>query len=98
MYYNLCYVFLRCPYPASSCIYFLGSTQFQTNWEANPDETKKNKSYVYYTLGNLEPNRGYIFRIIAWNAIGRSPPSDPSDIVFTGNLLLIYCSLKRERY
>ena len=67
------------------CLFFSGSSAgFETHWEANPDETKKNQSYVYYTLGNLQPNTGYQFRIIAHNAMGKSDPSDPSDKVFTG--------------
>ena len=67
---------------------FSGSEGFVTEWEANPDETKKNQSYVYYTVGNLKPNTGYRFKIIAWNEVGKSPPSDPSDKVFTGQLVI----------
>nr|XP_058964313.1 protein sidekick-2-like isoform X2 [Pocillopora verrucosa] len=61
-----------------------GSESFVTNWEANPDDTRKNRSYVSYTVGNLEPNTGYRFRIIAWNEKGKSKPSEPSDRVITG--------------
>lgn len=62
-----------------------GSESFVTNWEANPDDTRKNRSYVSYTVGNLEPNTGYRFRIIAWNEKGKSKPSEPSDRVITGS-------------
>lgn len=61
------------------------SSSYQTNWEASPDETKRNQSYVSFTVGNLKPNTGYRFRIIAWNEVGASPPSDPSDKAFTGD-------------
>ena len=64
--------------------FFVGSSEFKTEWEADPDDTKKNQSYVYYTVGNLKPNTGYQFRIIAWNEVGASPPSDPSNKVYTG--------------
>ena len=63
---------------------FIASSSYQTNWEASPDETKRNQSYVSFTVGNLKPNTGYRFRIIAWNEVGASPPSDPSDKAFTG--------------
>lgn len=66
---------------------FPDSSEFTTQWEADPDDTKKNQSFVYYTVGNLQPNTGYQFRIIAWNEVGASEPSDPSNKVFTGQLL-----------
>lgn len=66
---------------------FPGSESFVTNWEANPDDTRKNRSYVSYTVGNLEPNTGYRFRIISWNEKGKSKPSEPSDRVITGQLV-----------
>lgn len=65
-------------------------TEFTTQWEANPDDTKKNQSFVYYTVGNLKPNTGYRFRIIAWNEVGASEPSEPSNKVFTGQLLAFF--------
>ncbi|XP_078347645.1 protein sidekick-2-like isoform X2 [Oculina patagonica] len=61
------------------------SDEFTTQWEADPEDTKKNQSYVEYTVGNLQPNTGYQFRIIAWNEVGASDPSEPSDKVFTGS-------------
>ena len=65
-------------------------TEFTTQWEANPDDTKKNQSFVYYTVGNLKPNTGYRFRIIAWNEVGASDPSEPSNKVFTGQLHALF--------
>jgi len=64
-------------------------TEFTTQWEfeANPDDTKKNESFVSYAVGNLKPNTGYRFRIIAWNEVGASEPSEPSNKVFTGQWL-----------
>lgn len=69
---------------------FSDVTEFTTQWEANPDDTKKNQSFVYYTVGNLKPNTGYRFRIIAWNEVGASEPSEPSNKVFTGQLLALF--------
>ncbi|XP_048575611.1 protein sidekick-2-like isoform X2 [Nematostella vectensis] len=61
-----------------------GNGAFQTRWNFNPADASKNKTYVTCTVGNLELYTSYQFRIIAWNRVGKSPPSEPSDVVTTG--------------
>ncbi|KAK3726626.1 hypothetical protein QZH41_012276 [Actinostola sp. cb2023] len=57
-----------------------GQGDFKTKWTISPKDLQKNKTFVSCTVGNLKPKTSYQFRIIAWNKVGKSPPSPPSDI------------------
>ena len=67
------------------CIYLqLLDSNWKTGWEVYFDKWGRDGNTIFYTVGNLEPETKYSFRVIAVNKMGASLASDATVALKTG--------------